>query len=229
MLHRTQGVVIGFIKYRESSIITKIYTEKFGIQSYIVNNIRSKRAKNKIALFQTLSILDLVVYKKNNANLNRISEYKTIHPFQSIPFNVHKSTIALFISDFCNKAIREEDENPNLFNFLKSSFIQLDLINQNIFNFHLQFMLKLSKFIGLELESASMLVNESGDYSSVPKYRLKEEITLNLVRLNYGEHCQLKNSQREEILNDLMKFYSFHIPEFGVLKSLNVLKELYRD
>ena len=229
MLHRTKGIVIGFIKYRETSIIAKIYTEKFGIQSYIVNNIRSKRSKNKIALFQPLTILELVVYKKNNTNLNRISEYKNNTPYHSIPFNIYKATIAMFISEFCNKSIKEEGENLLLYNFLENSLRLFDNIKNNISNFHIQFLLKLTRHLGHEIETASSMMNESGNYSDTPKIRLKEKAVKKLLVNNYGEFCELNNKQRKEILEDLIKFYSFHIPNFGKLKSLEVLRELYED
>jgi DNA repair protein RecO (recombination protein O) len=83
MLHKTKGIVLHYIKYSETSIIVKIYTETFGIQSYIVNGVRSKNNKNKIALFQPLTLLDMVVYHKANAtSLNRIAEVRCSEPFQ---------------------------------------------------------------------------------------------------------------------------------------------------
>ena len=86
MLVKTKGIVINHIKYKESSIIVRIYTEKLGLQSYIVNGVRSAKAKNKMALFQVLTILDLVAYYYEDQNkLNRISEIRCKQPYQSIP------------------------------------------------------------------------------------------------------------------------------------------------
>ena len=106
MLHKTKGIVLHFIRYSDTSIIAKIYTEAFGLQSYIVNGVRSKSAKNKIALFQPLTLLDLVVYHKENSTLQRISEMRCAEPYQSIPFKVHKSSIALFTAEILQKTLK---------------------------------------------------------------------------------------------------------------------------
>jgi len=81
MLHKTKGIVLNYIKYSDTSIIAKIYTEAFGLQSYIVNSVRSSKAKNKIALFQPLTLLEMVVYHKNHQGLQRISEMRTAEPY----------------------------------------------------------------------------------------------------------------------------------------------------
>ena len=93
MLQKTRGLVLSHIRYQETSIIVKIYTEELGLQSYIVNSVRTKSSKtNKIALFQPLTLLDLVVYYNEKKSINRISEQKCNYPFSSIPFNIVKST-----------------------------------------------------------------------------------------------------------------------------------------
>ena len=81
MLHKTQGVVFRFTNYSETSIIVNIFTSAFGLQSYIVNGARGKSGKGKIALYQPLTLLDLVVYHRENASILRIKEVKCIHPY----------------------------------------------------------------------------------------------------------------------------------------------------
>lgn len=107
MLKKTQGIVIHYIKYRESSIIVKIFTRDLGLKSYIVNGVRSAKSKSKMALYQPLSLLDLVVYDKENASLNRISEVKLNYPFQRIPFDFHRSGVAMFVGEVLSKADRK--------------------------------------------------------------------------------------------------------------------------
>ena len=97
MLHKTKGIVLNFVKFKETSVIVKIYTEKFGLQSYIENGVRSSKSKNKIALFQPLTQLELVVYHDPKKEINRISEIRCILPYKSIPFEIKKSRNALRI------------------------------------------------------------------------------------------------------------------------------------
>ncbi|MFC0185163.1 DNA repair protein RecO [Pseudarcicella hirudinis] len=148
MLRKTKGIVINYIRYRETSIIVKIFTEEFGIQTFIENGVRSAKSKNKIALFQPLTLLDLVVYHKEGKDLHRISELKCLIPFQTLPFNIYKSSIALFITEILGKCMKEETGNISLFRFLLNSILWLDAAEDDFENFHLQFLIKLASFLG---------------------------------------------------------------------------------
>jgi DNA repair protein RecO (recombination protein O) len=148
MLLKTKGIVLNQIKYRETSIITKIYTEDFGLKSYIVNGVRTKSSKTKIGLFQPLTLLDLVVYYKEKTTLHRISEIKCYSPYKSIPFEIKKSSIVLFLSEILNKTLKEEISNKELFDFLSTSLIYFDEVKEDYHNFHLQFLFQLSAFLG---------------------------------------------------------------------------------
>ena len=127
MIHKTRGIVFHAIKYSETSIITKIYTEKFGLQSYIVRGARKPKARLKASLFQPLSLLELEVYYKQKSTLQNIKEARSAHIFTSIPFDVRKSSIVLFLSDVLTKAIKEEETNRELFHYLDSMIRQFDI------------------------------------------------------------------------------------------------------
>ena len=118
MLKRTRGIVLGHIKYKESSIIVKVFTEEFGSSSFIVNGVRSSKSKGKAALYQPLTLLDLVIYYKESKELMRISEAKMASSFSEIPFDPVKRTIGMFLTEFLSKTLREEQANRSLFEFL---------------------------------------------------------------------------------------------------------------
>ena len=115
MLVKTDGIVLNFIKYRETSIIARIYTEQLGLQTYIVNGVRKKEPTGRIALFQPLTLLEMVVYASNSGGITRISEYKCAHQFQTLLYDIRKSSIALFLSEIISLTVKEEEENPPLF------------------------------------------------------------------------------------------------------------------
>ena len=131
MLHKTHGVVFRFTKYGDTSIIVNIFTELFGLQSFIVNGVRSASSKtNKIALYQPLTLLDLVVYHRENANINRIKEVKCVYPYHTIPLDVRKSTIAMFIGEVVNKSVKEQPHAGAIFDFLFNSLVALDVVEE---------------------------------------------------------------------------------------------------
>lgn len=229
MLHKTRGIALSYIRYRESSIIAKIYTEAFGIQSYIVNGVRSSRSKsNRIALFQPLTLLDLVVYHKDKADaLHRISEIKCRVPFHSLPFDIVKSSLALFMTEILSKCLREEEENIPLFAFLEDVILYLDEAKGGYENFHIHMLAQLAFFLGFGMESASDLQNEL----QVNHYPLGmdaiQHTALEIwISAPMGAPVPLDKARRLSLLNMLLFFYKIHLDSLGEIKSLEVLHEV---
>jgi DNA repair protein RecO (recombination protein O) len=222
MIQKTRGIVFRFTKYGETSIIVNIFTEVFGLQSYIVNGVRSKTAKNKIALYQPLTLLDLVVYHRPNANLERIKEIQCFHPYQSLSSDIKKSTIAIFINELLNKTVKEESHVQDLFEFLCDSLVAIDSLRTNIEDAHLIFMIKLSRYLGFGPQFANEIIGgnlmDEGAEAALSK----------LITADYGQEILLSNAQRKNILDLMIRFYGDHIENFGEMKSLHVLRELFR-
>lgn len=219
MLAHTHGVVFRFVKYGETSIIVTIFTAQFGLQAYIVNGVRSKSGKGKIALYQPLTPLDLVVYHKETATIMRIKEAKCIYPYQHINIDVRKTTIALFIEDLINKAIKEEAHANELCDFLIQSLIALDKIEKPE-NFHLIFMVMLSRHLGFQPQSPEEVLG-----GRVMDFEDENALT-QILEARYDSELTISNNQRRSILDALIRFYSMHVENFGQLKSLTVLREI---
>ena len=221
MLHKTQGIVFKYIKYRESSIIVSIFTEAFGIQSYVVNGVRSsKSTNNKIALFQPLTCLDLVVYFKESSSLHRISEIKCNPPFRSIPIDIRKSSIALFLTEFLSKIIKEQHDTETLFTFIQQSVLVLDHLDNGFENFHIQFLVKLSSYLGFgisENNELELLLQEDRE-----SYSLLNQLN----ETSFDNHLKVSNTMRLQLLHALLYYYKQHYPTLNEIKSLNVLREV---
>lgn len=228
MLQKTRGIALSYIRYRETSIISRIYTEEFGLQSYIVNSVRTARSKNnRIALFQPLTLLDMVVYYRDDRDLHRISEVKTIHPFQSLPFDVAKSTIAMFVTEMLNKVLKEEASSPILFRFLIESIVFLEEASTNFENFHLAFLLKLSFFLGFGPESDREFESQLRENSYPFSPDTETETALNIMlQRPLGTPIKLARNSRNDLLDALVAYYQIHIDSIGEVKSLPVLREV---
>lgn len=220
MLYKTRGIVFRFTKYGETSIIVTLFTELFGLQSYMVNGVRSKSGKNKIALYQPLTLLDLVVYYREHANINRIKEVKCLYPYQTIPTDIKKSAIAMFTIEVINKTVKEESHAQELCEFLIQSFIMLDQRVDKFENFHLVFLLKLSRLLGF----GAYHVNEVMDARATSQEN--ERLIGKLLAANYTDFIEIQNHQRREILELMLKFYADHIENLGEMRSVNVLREI---
>jgi DNA repair protein RecO (recombination protein O) len=231
MLHKTKGIALGYIRYRETSIIAKIYTEAFGIQSYIVNGVRSSKSKtNRIALFQPLTLLDMVVYHQGKEDgLNRISEMKCYMPFAEIPYERSKLSIALFVTEMLAKTLHEEESNEELFAFLAHSITYLDEAKEGYENFHIQFLMQYAMFLGFGIESMEDLDREL-NHHHFPRISDETEIRAAevLLRGNYGIPVRLDRQRRVAILEKVLFFYHAHMTSLGTIRSLEVLKEIMK-
>lgn len=240
MQHKTRGIVLHTIKYSDTSHIVDIYTELFGRSSYIVRLPKSKKAALKSVLFQPLSILELEIEVKPSSNLHQIKDAKAHFLFSSLPYDPYKSAIALFLAEFLYRAIRGETENRPLFAYLLFSIQWLDEQKSSYSNFHLVFLMRLTRFLGLypNLED----YNE-GDYfdllnatftSSKPfhsSYINKSESSklAQLMRMNYDTmHLfGMSRGERNRCLAIINDYYRLHLPDFPPLNSLDVLRELF--
>ena len=235
MLVKTRGIVLSFIKYRETSIITRIYTEELGLQSYIVNSVRQKAGR--IALFQPFTLLDMVVYTSPKGGITRISEYKCDYPFSSIPFDIRKSSILLFLSEILSHTIREEEENRPLFEFLYQSIRHFDEQEQGFENFHLHFLLQLSAYLGFGATSGAEITSQvafSGTSTTIDgrpaiiHFQMYEALFDQLLH-HPGQAAVPNGRVRRELLQIIIKYYQLHVEKLGEIRSLQVLSEVLSE
>lgn len=225
MLFKTSGIVFKFIKYRETSIITHIFTDQFGLQSYIVNGIRSKKSRPRMSLFQPLTLLDLVVYHKENSKINRISEMKCKYAYETIPRDMKKSSIVIFLTEILNKTVRQETNLDRLYEFMENSMMTFDKMDKHFENFHLQFLIQLTKIMGMAPANAKEFRDHlPGSDNTLTE---KEIETINsLINSNYTDNIKISNDTRRSVLTRILQFYSYEFENINDLKSINILKEV---
>ncbi|MFM8742483.1 MAG: DNA repair protein RecO [Cytophagales bacterium] len=220
MLHKTRGIVFRFTRYGETSIIVSIFTAQFGLQSYIVNGARSKSNKGKMALFQPLTLLDLVVYHKENASIMRIKEVRCFHPYQTLNTDFKKSTIALFLIEVVNKSVKEQSHASDLSHFLADAFVALDKMQRGAENFHLVFLIHLSRHLGFGVYQSNEILTPF-DTDQVEQQLLEQ-----LLHADFDTALVMSQTQRKNVLDVLLRFYASHIDSFGEMKSLAVVREM---
>jgi DNA repair protein RecO (recombination protein O) len=219
VLYKTKGIVFRFTKYGETSIIVNIFTELFGLQSYIVNGVRSNSKKSKIALYQPLTLLDLVVYHKESASILRIKEVKCYHPFQTLSKEVKKTAIAMFINEVLNKTVKEQSHPAELHEYIAQSLILLDH-HPSPENFHLIFLIGLSKQLGFGPNQSSEIL--TGQWLDAADVAMLDKI----IKAESDTSLSISYRQRQTLLTTLLRFYTSHIDNFGEVRSLPVLREI---
>lgn len=225
--------------YSESSVVVQIFTDKFGIQSYLINGVKKPKAKIPISVLQPLHLLDMVVYHKTNSQMQRVAEARPSPVFKSIPYHVVKNTIVQFLNEVLYKSIRQQHSDENLFDFIYNAISWFDEANDASVNFHLAFLLKLSRFLGFAPREQTRNDQkyfdlQEGDFTSLqplhPHFMDKASADYFLLlfaspfeKIN---EIKLSNVTRRLILDKILVYYTLHTASFGQIKSHQILEDV---
>lgn len=240
MLHKTRGIIFHCTDFSETSVVVKIYTELYGLQSYIVNSVRKKNARVRPSVFQSLSLVEMVVYHKERGGIQRISEIRQSPTLRSIPFDVLKSSMALFLNEVLYKSIREEEANAQLFDFLFHAIQWLDVHEPANSDFHLLFLLQLSKYLGFfptdNYSKNNTVFNlQDGSFQSVTPphpFFLVEPLNIHFYQIlrhlpDFSAELKIPQNEKRELIERILEYYELHISGFGNIKSHKVLEQIW--
>ncbi|MFI5220694.1 MAG: DNA repair protein RecO [Bacteroidia bacterium] len=239
-LTKCRAIVIKTVHYSESSVVLKCFTDKYGLQSYMVNGVRSKKGSIRNSQLQPLTLLELETYHQENKNLKRIKELKCFPMLRHIHYEVIHSAVGIFISELLNKCIREEDHTDlPLFEFLFHSIQILDIENETLANFPAYFMLQLTRYLGFfpkgeYSDSTNSLDIREGYFTfhdHLNSFHLGPELSVQISQLLKTDFrtlgtLRLSRDQRHSLIGHLTTFYSIHISGFGEMRSNKVLNEV---
>ena len=240
MLTKTLAIVLHSLKYGETRMIVDLFTKTHGRLSFMVSIPKTSKARIKKQLFQPLTLLEVETDIRPKAQLQKMSDVRLASPFTTIPFHPHKLAITLFIAEFLFYALRSEQRNEPLFDYITNSIQWLDSQTDRFANFHLVFLMRLSRFLGFY---PNLDDYQPGDY-----FDLRESIFCNTPPLHHdvlhpteAEKLQLmmrmdfptmhlfrlSHQERDRLLEVAVVYYRLHLPSFPELKSLAVLQQLF--
>jgi DNA repair protein RecO (recombination protein O) len=239
MLHKTRGIVLRTTLYSESSVVAQVFTEKFGIQSYLINGVKKAKAKIPMNVLQPLHLLDMVVYHKVNTQMQRVVEARPSPVFNSIPYHLIKNTIIQFLNEVLYKSIRQQHTDENLFAFLFSAVSWFDETEDANVNYHLAFLMKLSRFLGfapqVQLRNDQKYFDlQEGNFTSVTPihpYFIADVEANTLIELldtpfEKINEINLDNRYRRFLLDKILVYFRLHTASFGQIKSHQILEEI---
>jgi DNA repair protein RecO (recombination protein O) len=239
-LSKTKAIVLHHIKYGDTSIILDAYTQQFGRMSFIVNGVYGRKSPFRINSFQSLFLLDLEIYFKNSRELQRIKEQKNDYPFSTISNNLVKSTVSLFLAEVLYRALRESEPNPMLFDFVSKAIVWYDQQSEGYLNFHLLFLLNLTRYLGFYPNSDDFEDSTSFDLreglflyhfpshrqviqgSMLPEFKqmINRSVT-DSAKLNFNRDT------RNVLISVLIDYYQIHLQGMGQIQSLAILQEVF--
>jgi DNA repair protein RecO (recombination protein O) len=243
MTHKTKGIVLRAIKYGETSLVVTIFTELFGIQTYMVNGVRTaKRTGSKAQLYQPATLLQMEVYHNDLKGMQRIKESERSIMYVNLFNNVVRHSISLFMIELLHKTLKQPENNPELFYFCEEAFMSLDQTSESIAaNVPLYFSMHLCYFYGFRIDPP---VNVSelnyidlveGSFTDVqphhPHFITGEEAVLTadilrVMQINELHQIKLNSMRRRKLLHKYIEYYALHIQDFGTMRTLPVLEEV---
>ena len=237
---KTQAVVLRTVRYGDNSLIVDMLTREQGRVSFLVKVSKSPRGKMRKQYFMPLTIVDVDFDMRMNASLQRLRDIRITHLMNSLAQHPYKLSIGMFLAEFLCHATRDEHDNPTLYDFVAMSLEWLDGVEEAFSNFHLVFMIRLSRFVGFFPNTED---GNEGDYFDMlnacfttvkPQHGHflppdeASKISL-LMRLNYKTMhlCAMSRQERNRCTEVILEYYRLHVPGFPPLKSLDVMRELF--
>lgn len=233
--YKTRGIVLHSLKYGERQLIVHIFTARYGRHSYITKI--SPRGSGR-SLYQPFFVLDFDAWA-GRGELHHIEQPRMGFPLSDIPFDIVKSTIALFLSELLYRLIREDEPDPELYRFVEVSIARLDTLTEGVANFHLWFLVHLTRYMGYGPQDNYVegyaLDYRNGLYTpELPQHTLAmppAEATL----FHTFDHCTLDDlaaiglarGQRVSMLERLTDLYGFHTDAIYSVNSLRILSEIF--
>lgn len=234
----TKAIVLSALKYGDTSLIVKAFTFSDGIKSYLLKGVlASRKGKLKVAYFQPLTQLELVANHKNKGSLESIREVRVSYPYQTLHSDISKNAITLFLAEMLANSIQEEERNEGLFYYLESALQWLDT-NKEINNYHIHFLMNLTKYLGFYPDATDM----SGTYFDLLDGEFTDVITLNpnisgenliffkrFLGINFDtlHTVKMKKTSRQQLLQTIVLYFELHLQGFRKPKSLAILNEVF--
>ncbi len=243
MLHKTRGIILRTVKYGETSIITTVYTELFGVQRYIVKGVRqsSKTSQGKANFFQPAMMLEMEVYHNEQKQLQFIKEYQCSYLYEKILFDVVRNAVAMYVIEMLQHSLKQPEANPDLFYLIESTLKEIDKGSETfVANLPLYFTLHLGSELGFQIQGiyskhTPVLDLQQGFFiDSIPLHphylmnddaRITSQI-LNIKKYNELDTILLNRNTRRQLLMAYQQYITLHIADFGEMRSLAVLQEV---
>ncbi len=240
MLYKTQAIVLNTINYNDKYLLASLYTSEFGRVTYMVPKSKSKAGKVQKSMFAPLSILEMETDHQAKRDIQRIKEAQILYPLYSIQGNMVKTSIVFFLSEFLSRVLKETDEFQIIYNFLSQSVQVLEETDKGLANFHLVFMLKLTRFLGFypnlddyhendyfDILNGIFVSNQPLHNHYINKIDSKSLSLLSRISFENMHHFVFSRQNRLNIINRMLEYYRIHLHEFQTLKSLDILHELF--
>lgn len=245
MLATSPAFVLKTTNYSETSVIAKVYTREWGLQSVMIKGVRSAKSRNKQNLLQPLSYVDISMYRNEKKQIQFAKEVRPYKQWKNTPFDYEKTAITFFINELLYKTIREEASDVQMFDFIDECLSTLDQRQKSLADFPIRFLIKASAMFGFaplnNFTASNNLFNlNDGRFVCQPDPNLPQQDSIlgavpsqllhNYLCMTdiYNDETATNVLQRNELLSALLEYFKIHFNQLGDFKSHVVLHEILR-
>jgi DNA repair protein RecO (recombination protein O) len=238
--YKARGIVLRTMRYGENSMVVFLLTDALGRQNYMVQGVKGGKSRgNKAALFQPMFVLEYEGYESPKMQMHRMRDVRSAAPLCSLPFDVRKSTIALFMAEVLYRLVREAEPNSPLFGFVQDSVAALDAMQDGVANFHLWFLVMLSSHLGFypgnEYVAGSWFDIKEGLFTPImPSHRMMLErenaavlAALMETRPEDLGALKLSRERRSAVLTAMLIYFGYHLDTINQVQSVQILREVF--
>lgn len=235
-----RGIVLRCVKHDDKSFIAHMFTASHGHVSFIINGSHGKRSGTSARLFQPLTFLAFQWDAKPKASLQRMKEARLLFIQQDTPYNPLKRSVAMLLAEFLANTLRDEAANPDLYLYIEHSFRWLDMAEDSYANFHLVFLLKLARFLGIapnieaysdgnlfDITNAHFIPHGITSSTIMPAHDAHLFFLLSKTTYETMGNITMNRQERARIIRHIANFYTLHITNFPPLQSLEILQEVF--
>ena len=233
-------IALRTIKYNEKHSILSVYSLELGRLAFLVPAGNGREANRRRALLMPLSIFECVANIKPNTELHTMRDVKVTMPLHGIHAHPLKGAVALFIADLLNSVLRESQRDDATFAFLNDAILRFDALSEGIANFHLCFLYRLGRFIGIEPDISTyregcVFDMQEGCFRTTPPLHKKflnaddAKVVALLSRITFDNmrFYKFNRNQRNDLLDKILEYYTIHYSSLSQLQSLDVLRCLF--
>lgn len=240
MQEKVSGVVLNVIKYNDRHNIAHVYTDRFGVLPVLVRQGSTPAARARNAMFAPLSLVEMVAVTRAGQDLAHVRDVKRTALMLDLHTNPVKRAMALFLSEVVAKAVVEQERNEPLYLFLTQSIRRLNDCRQGVANFHLCFLYRLGRFVGIQPDVATYAEGRRFDmddgtftagitpgHRTLPPEHARAIYLLSRMTYDNMHRFRFTQDQRRLFLELILDYYRLHQSTLGSLRSLDVLKQLF--
>jgi len=238
VIYPTRALVLRNVKYGESSLITDMYTEQKGHQTFIIHSVRKSKATTSPSILQLMSLVDLVAYHQDHRKIHHIKEVRLEYVYSSIPFDMRKSAVITCLAEVCSRCITTSDPHPELFAFLHDELVQYDRAEYYDRDFMIRFLVGLSFYLGFGIDLAQQELGSgyfdmlNGHFIGIKPthdYLMTSgdfEVLQDIMTQDPASTSKTPIEIRRRLVDQLIVYYQLHVESLREVQSIKILREL---